>query len=39
MIKELTCLIKGHKAIESSCPFTGKTYLVCTRCEKTSEVV
>jgi|694.fasta_scaffold25535_6 hypothetical protein len=37
-LNNLTCLCIGHKPMESSCPFTGKTYLVCLRCEKTQVI-
>lgn len=31
----LVCKFKSHKWIEAgSCPFTGKNYKVCTKCEK-----
>ena len=33
MIKYIICKIKKHTFVLSgSCPFTGKTYDVCTRC-------
>jgi hypothetical protein len=36
MIKYLLCIVKNHNYIESGkCPFTGKTYMVCTRCKET----
>jgi hypothetical protein len=35
MIKVIICKIKKHKLVSAgSCPFTGKTYQMCTRCEK-----
>jgi len=34
IIKKLLCKIKGHiLANAGSCPFTGNTYLACTRCK------
>jgi hypothetical protein len=29
---KLICGFAGHKIEESSCPYTLKTYQVCTRC-------
>jgi hypothetical protein len=34
IIKKITCKIKGHKLERAgSCPFTGKTYDACIRCQ------
>ena len=33
IIKRIVCKIKGHTIVDAgSCPFTGKTYEACTRC-------
>ena len=33
---KLYCLFLGHKDGEKqSCPFTGRTYTLCARCEET----
>jgi hypothetical protein len=33
MFKKIRCKITGHNLIKGgSCPFTGKTYEYCTRC-------
>jgi hypothetical protein len=33
IIKYFICKIKQHDMIDAgSCPFTGKTYVECTRC-------
>lgn len=33
MIKKIICKIKGHNFIDAgSCPFTGKTYIICSKC-------
>lgn len=35
MINRFICLIKNHKYIEAgSCPYTGNSYMACTRCTK-----
>lgn len=34
MIKKIICKFKGHQVQRAgSCPFTGKTYDVCVRCQ------
>ena len=34
IVKKIICKIKGHSNIRAgSCPFTGKTYDVCSRCQ------
>lgn len=39
MIKAILCKINGHTLTGAgSCPFTGKSYDVCTRCNKLIEV-
>jgi len=40
MIKQIgmffICKIKSHNFVDAgSCPFTGKSYLACLRCERT----
>jgi len=38
IMKKALCRIIGHRTIEAgSCPFTGKSYLGCIRCEKVIE--
>lgn len=38
MIKYIVCKFKKHNLAEAgSCPFTGKSYNVCTRCLRTFE--
>lgn len=33
MIKKIICKFKGHIFIDAgTCPFTGKTYIVCKKC-------
>jgi hypothetical protein len=35
MIKAFICKIKEHNMMPAgSCPFTGKTYNICSRCNK-----
>jgi len=35
MIKYIVCKIKKHIFVEAgSCPYTGKSYVGCTRCGK-----
>jgi len=39
MFKKLVCKIKSHTLENAgSCPFTGKSYNVCTRCLRMIEV-
>lgn len=39
MFNSLICKIKSHMLEKAgSCPFTGKTYDVCKRCNKMVEV-
>jgi hypothetical protein len=39
MLKVLMCSIIGHRLTNAGdCPFTGKSYDVCTRCTKMIEV-
>jgi hypothetical protein len=36
LINNIICVFNDHKMINAgSCPFTGKTYNICTRCGKT----
>jgi hypothetical protein len=36
MITKLVCWVKGHELTsESSCPFTGYTYILCDKCGST----
>jgi hypothetical protein len=36
IIKHFVCKIKSHNFIEAgTCPFTGKSYMACLRCEGT----
>ena len=33
MINKIICRVKGHTLIEAgTCPYTGSTYNLCTRC-------
>lgn len=33
IIKRLICKFRGHILLDAgSCPFTGKTYVVCSKC-------
>jgi len=35
MIKYIVCKFKKHIFVDAgSCPFTGKSYIVCTRCSR-----
>lgn len=35
MIKKIICIFKNHVFVPAGeCPYTGKTYKVCTRCTK-----
>jgi hypothetical protein len=36
MLNKIICKFKGHKLISAgSCPYTGKTYDVCSKCMTT----
>jgi hypothetical protein len=36
VVNYIICKIKDHDLVDAgSCPFTGKTYLACIRCEGT----
>ena len=38
LFKIITCKVKSHTLVASgTCPFTGKSYNICTRCGKTTE--
>ena len=39
LFKIINCKIKNHTLVTSgTCPFTGKSYNICTRCGKTIEI-
>lgn len=33
LLNRAICKVKGHNSDIASCPFTGKTYDTCSRCE------
>jgi hypothetical protein len=39
MLNRIKCLLRGHKELQDagSCPFTGKSYKFCPRCQETVE--
>lgn len=36
MFRSIICIFKKHTLVDiGSCPYTGKSYVACTRCGKT----